>query len=600
MMTNELRLESYDLFDTLITRITRKPIDVFRLLGASGAVHFRWKVASLIPFHVWRRYAERFARHCSSREDIQLKDIYRVLGAVIQQPARVMRQEIALEEAVIRPLPANVNQLMRKHRAGFGCCIISDMYLSHSALSKLVRTHVGNLPIYVSSEVGLTKGSGGMFEHVANSEGVTFAEMHHYGDNLVADHAIPLKLGIKNTLIPVKQEGRAVSLLDTLKCPREGDALYEMGFRVAGPTAFVMAAYLAGYVKKHPPRNIIFAARDMHLVKHAFHLLSNYEKTHYCRISRSAVYRAQWHANSDPKRWFEGVGSGDEFFKRLGICCPEDMRELVPHQHPQLFMSALQNSGFPQECAKEYNVVYDYLVNEGFQGGTLFVDLGWRGSIHDAVNDILNLEQPVEGYYFGTLESSSLKHGFYFSGSKPAKRFHRILQAVSFFEFLFTEGVPSVARIIREGHDFGQVPTEDETQEQHEARVQIAEGARDYIETMVLVHKAAPLDSERLLQPLDEVYNHYLLTPPAHWVAALETMTHSGGFGGSGTSPLIGDEGGSPIGFLKAPWKGGYAVKHRASLWAPIFSAMHNWPFFVVYDALKRSVRQHRAAKLRQ
>lgn len=593
-----MRLDSYDLFDTLITRVTRRPVDVFRLLGATAAVRFRWKAAGIIPFHVWRRRAERLARWRSSREDVELKDIYRVLAAVIHQPSRVMRTEIALEEAAIRPLPTAVNQLTALQNSGIPCCIISDMYLPHTVLRRFVRKHISDTPLYVSSKIGLTKTSGRLFHHVAQSHQVPLAAIHHRGDNPFADYAVPLRLGMQATLVPVPTETSAISVLDTLKCPREGDPFYEMGFRLAGPTAFVMAALLADHVAEHAPPNVIFAARDMHLVKHAFHLLSAYPSTSYCRISRSAVYRAQWHASNDPQRWFEGVATGRDFFKRLGLRCPDDLLELAPHQHARRFLSALKESDFPSECSIEYSTVRSYLINEGFQSGTLFVDLGWRGSIQDAVNEILTPTTPVTGWYFGTLERTPTKQGIYFDGSKPLRHFHRVLQAVSFFEFLFTEAVPSVARIIRDGEGFAQIGTEDETEAQRDSRIQIAEGAKDFIELMAQLHKTAGFQPQRLLGSLDQLYDRYLMIPPEHWVTALDSMTHSGGFGGSANSPLIGDNTATPLGFLKAPWKGGYIVKHKASRWHILFQAMHRTTFFVAYDALKREVRRRRAARL--
>jgi len=148
-------------------------------------------------------------------------------------------------------------------------------------------------------------------------------------------------------------------VLDALKCP-DDDPFYEMGFRVAGPTAFVMALCLAEYVEKYAPPNVIFAARDMHLVDYAFRRISSYMDTHYCRISRSAVYRAQWHANAGTERLFEGVRTGRDFFRRLNLDCPAELLDLTPHQYGKLFLDALYNTNFPDECEREYVVVRDY------------------------------------------------------------------------------------------------------------------------------------------------------------------------------------------------------------------------------------------------
>lgn len=593
-------LESYDLFDTLITRATRRPGDVFQLLGIADVVRFRWKLLGLIPFHIWRRRAERIARWRSPSEDIRLVDVYRVLGLVLLQPARVMRAEISLETAVVRPIPGAVAELIERRERGVPCCIVSDMYLPASVLRRFLRKHNCEVPLHVSSVVGLTKSSGRMFHHVASAHHVPLSAIHHRGDNLVADYSVPLRLGMKATLIPIAKEETSTCAIDVLKCTEDGDPFYEMGFRVAGPTAFVMAACLAERVRAEPLTNLIFAARDMPLVRHAFQLLSPEHPTTYCRISRSAVYRAQWHANSDPRRWFEGAATGKDFFARLGLECPNELRDLCPHQHAQRFLSAVKSTAFPNDCEKEYLIVRDYLKEQGFKRGSIFVDLGWRGSIQDAIADILGPAFPLEGCYFGTVDMHPSKHGLYFEGSRPVGRFHRVLQGVSFFEFVFTEAVPSLARIARNGDAFELIPTADETELQRTSRARIAEGAKAFIDTMIPVQSLVRFRPEKLVKSLDKLYDKYLMHPPDHWVSALDAMTHSGGFGGSGISPLIGDDMGTPFGFLKAPWKGGYVVKHKKSRWVSVLKVMNRPMVFFAYDGLKNEVRRRRLLKLQK
>jgi hypothetical protein len=41
------------------------------------------------------------------------------------------------------------------------------MYLPQRFLEKIVRRHVGDIPVYVSSALGVAKGSGRLFQHVA-------------------------------------------------------------------------------------------------------------------------------------------------------------------------------------------------------------------------------------------------------------------------------------------------------------------------------------------------------------------------------------------------------------------------------------------------
>lgn len=601
-----MRLESYDLFDTLVTRSTRAPQGVFQLLGLSQAISFRWKILGIIPFHVWRRHAEHMARRLSPRDDICITDIYRVLSWIIKNPSRTMRHEITLEKAVIQPIPLMISQLKNQHEGGTRCCIVSDMYLHESTIRKIVHKHIRDIPLYVSSRQGITKSTGKLFKHVSQDQEMDLQSMHHQGDNRIADYETPLRLGMKATLVNKPEDESSCSALDALKCPND-DPFYTMGFRVAGPAAFVMAKGLDAYVSKHPPENIVFAARDMHLVFHAFKSISQFKKTSYFRISRSAVYNAQWHASNNPERWFEGVSNGTDFFSRLGLNCPAELAGLNPYIYSQHFLAELERSGFTQKCRDDYHIIRSYLLDQGLQPSTLFVDLGWRGSIQDAMDQILGPEVPLMGWYFGTIKNSSpdKKRGFYFENSRPMNRLHKVMQSISFFEFIFTESIASLSRIEMFQGKFVPIFTEDETPEQISVRARIEEGAKAYIDTMTSLDKVVNFQTEHLIHALDSVFKNYLLSPPEAWVKALDSMTHSGGFGGSGQSHIIGDETGTFLGFLKSNWKGGYLKKHPQASTGKIMKMAHHHLFFGFYEFLKTLVRRlrksliHRQVKMK-
>jgi hypothetical protein len=508
-----------------------------------------------------------------------------------------MRREMALENAVIVPVADTIAQLAAERQRGTPCCVISDMYLPQRFLEKIVRRYVGDIPVYVSSALGVTKGSGHLFQHVAAARETPLSDIHHSGDNPVADHAVPLRLGMNASLIPIHAGGASAGALDTLKCPREDDPFFEIGFRVAGPTAFVMAVHLAEHVARGKPPNVIFGARDMHLVLYAFKQLSDYAPTRYCRISRSAVYRAQYHATGNFERFFEGVSTGLDFFARLGVPCPPELADLSPRRHQRLFLAAIREKSFVHKCEREFEVVRDYLRHEGFQSGTQFVDIGWHGSIQQAINEILAPERPVLGWYLGTLTSHPLQHGLYFKGGRPYRRMYQVIQAITFVELVLTEATSSLARITRAdgANDFNLVFTDDEPTGQQAARLRIAEGARAFLDAMIPIHKTAPFRMDRLLRGLDDLYDHYLMTPPGHWISALESTTHSSGFGGTGKVPLIGDDTGTLVGLLCSGWRSGYIAKHANSPWAPLWRSMHNALFFAVYGTLKKYVHRYRA-----
>ncbi|MDR1662629.1 MAG: hypothetical protein LBR95_09480 [Azoarcus sp.] len=584
-----MRLKSYDLFDTLVTRLTRRPVDVFRLLGASDRVVFRFRLAGIVPFHVWRRRAERLARFRSSREDIRLAEIYRLLGWIIRHPARVMRLEMALENALITPMPGTVAELAAYRRNGTPCCIISDMYLPRRFLQRLVRRRVEDVPVFVSSESGMTKGSGNLFRRVAQVYDLPLSEIHHSGDNPVADLAVPKRLGMGVTPLLAPAGGNSAGLLDALKCPSD-DPFFEMGFRVSGPTALTMAACLAEQAEREKPANLIFGARDMLLVYEAFKRLTKDSfPASYCRISRSAVFRAQFYVNGNTERLFETIAeTGEVFFSYLGAECPPALATLSPQRHRRRFRAALQAESFMRESEQEFETVRDYLRHEGFRMGTWFVDLGWRGTVQQAINEILRLDRPIPGKYLGTLTPHSLRQGFYFNGGHPWKRRFRVMQAMSFMEFVFMEAAPGLAHVTRDNAGFKLIYVEDDAVQQA-GRARITLGARAFLDTMIPLCQTSHPSTSALLRALDDLYDRYLLAPPGHWVKALETNTYARGLGETGTQPLVGDDTGTPIGLLRSEWQGGYLRKHAHSHWLPALRALHNPLPYLAWDGFKKT-----------
>lgn len=593
-----MTIESFDLFDTLVTRTTLSPIEVFRLIGAGECTQYRWRMLRSIPFYKWRRLAERIARRLSSKEDIRLSDIYRVLGVILRNPASVMRKEIAVEITCIRPIEEMICRYRRLVRSGANTCIISDMYLPSTVLRKILNKHVGPSKLYASSDFGLTKTSGNLFRFVSKDLEVGLSNFHHYGDNPVSDYVVPKNLGMKATLVDRLTQRCPINFLDSFKNPVNDDPLFEIGFDIAGPTAFIMAACLATQVRRAQPPNIVFAARDMHLIKYAFDKISDYKKTSYCRISRSAVYRAKWHANPSPWQWFEGTTNGQQLFTRLGLQCPEELKHVNPYAHCSQILYAVSKTNFFEDCKNSFELMSNYLKSQGFGKNTLFVDLGWRGSTQDAVNDILPNNEHIYGWYFGTFSKDSNKFGLYFNNKNNRRRFYRVTQAISFFEFCFTEAVPSISSIRQDETAFEFVFTDDETAAQIETRKRIIDGARCYIDYMCDVYTQSPFRTVDMLNALDAIYDCHLRHPCERWVQAMDTMTHSGGFGGSGTSSMVGDSSGTPLGFLKAPWKGGYLVKHKSSRWLPIMRLLDHTVVFVLYDFAKECVHSLRRIKV--
>ncbi|WFG44922.1 HAD-IA family hydrolase [Pseudonocardia alni] len=99
--------------------------------------------------------------------------------------------EVEVDAEHLRPNRALLGLLQRAaERAGAPLVAVSDMYYSADQLRTLLQTVLGTQPfarIHVSSEIGLTKHHGGLYDEVARREGVAPETILHVGDNHAVD-----------------------------------------------------------------------------------------------------------------------------------------------------------------------------------------------------------------------------------------------------------------------------------------------------------------------------------------------------------------------------------------------------------------------------
>ena len=191
---------SFDVFDTLIMRTVSHPTDVFSLLHPEDS-----------NFKIRRIEAERIARAESLSEDITLHDIYKKMYPKDEQKQYDEEQsEINTEFSVCKANPEaltffdSLKREVYERQDHHRIIIISDMYLSKNVISTILKNcgyDINDIPVYVSSEYGLTKRSGSLFREVLKCEHVEKSEtVLHIGDNLISDYIRPRKCGMKSFL----------------------------------------------------------------------------------------------------------------------------------------------------------------------------------------------------------------------------------------------------------------------------------------------------------------------------------------------------------------------------------------------------------------
>lgn len=204
-----MKLYSFDVFDTLITRNTATPQGIFAIMQQKleDCIYEDIEKSVRENFYEFRIGAEQVARNTYCRngtEDITLDKVYGVLVGekriTIDQAKRLAELEEQTELNSVYGIEENIKKVKELLQKNQRVILISDMYLSKDIIHKMlckVDQVFENITLYVSSdEPKKNKWSGNLFRLIKEKEGVEYTEWRHYGDNAHSDYKIPINLGI--------------------------------------------------------------------------------------------------------------------------------------------------------------------------------------------------------------------------------------------------------------------------------------------------------------------------------------------------------------------------------------------------------------------
>ena len=206
---SKTKVVSFDVFDTLVLRPFWVPSDLFMFLDKEASELFH--TPDIIRFSEFRRSYELEARDKikeSGKEDLTITDIYNYIADNSHYPTDVlnalMEKEKELEFRFCYARSSTQQLVQAAVSSGKHVIAVSDMYLPTEFIKSLLE-HCGINSIekiFVSGEIGLTKRSGHLYEHVAEEMGVRYREIVHIGDNAKTDVRVPRKMSIRAFFYP--------------------------------------------------------------------------------------------------------------------------------------------------------------------------------------------------------------------------------------------------------------------------------------------------------------------------------------------------------------------------------------------------------------
>lgn len=196
----EVRVVSFDIFDTLLTRpVVDDPREIFHLVAARVNGRFGVDFVELR----WNAEAEMGDRY-ATLEDIyaHIRRRHSLAPDVVHS---LMQEELSCERALLRPRADMLEIYRAAVRVGKRIVAVSDMYLPSAFLLEVLHekgfTEIATA--YVSAECRVRKSDGGaLFDVMLKAEGVPPEATLHLGDNRQGDIAAPLSRGIGAVHVP--------------------------------------------------------------------------------------------------------------------------------------------------------------------------------------------------------------------------------------------------------------------------------------------------------------------------------------------------------------------------------------------------------------
>lgn len=468
MNLNKYSTISFDMFDTLVFRTIEPPELVhkitaefiYNLLVKEGVYHLSIEHILNTRYELeWKLRTDQvnngFDLECCFNDLMEMYLIH-LNGDQFAHKylAEVKEFEINTELSVLYPNPEALEVLTELKALGKKIVVISDMYLETDVLHRILNNcrlfdQIDDL--FVSNTFNLSKGSGRLFQKLAELEHIKLDDILHTGDNFVSDYKMPRKVGVdavwyltkknlkrRRYISKVLQDGDVVEYLKLTKNrpnTENSNEFYQLGFNILGPIFTNFIDGLINMIIQRKITDVFFLAREGYLFIQIYEKLKRIKKYSsndlpegtYMFISRlssslPSVYRfgmreirmGLWKV--DPKGLYSILKTFnlnpehfEEYAKTYGF---GHMKEPVydPLNDIRLhnFIDDFRVQSLIEDQKKiEKDLLEKYLMQLGFFGSrkkAVFVDIGWSGTIqHNIGRAFIEKEDfpHLYGYYFG-------------------------------------------------------------------------------------------------------------------------------------------------------------------------------------------------------
>jgi predicted HAD superfamily hydrolase len=444
---------SFDVFDTLICRPTRRPDGMYEIVGAAAESITALDAA---VFAAVRRRAENEVRVMGlarGDQEIDLADIYNRLCRVVGLPIDFVAKLAAIEERIelenFSLCSPGIELVKAARDSQKHIVFLSDTYFTESFMRVALKDVIEPSDrLLISSAVKLTKHSGDIYRLL--SEGLEPRAILHVGDNLRSDVQRALKAGIGTFYVKsgaelARNRGFVLSTAgsDTALSISQGlinkiliragdgqslrDKYQLIGYCALGPFWVGFLDFIEASAERQRVDKLFFLARDGYILQKAFEK-SGKRSSEYLSVSRHSLYLAYAHINFEEALPLllqdYAEATVHEVLLRLvpsdldlkALKLPQWANDLLdqpvcsPEIHNKLMrLARLLTSQIKQHAANHYEATSNYFRQVGMANIATagIVDVGWHGSLQVLMHRLLTamgLRIRLVGMYVGLYE----------------------------------------------------------------------------------------------------------------------------------------------------------------------------------------------------